>query len=123
MLEEVVIAEFKNLGRANRFKIRVRLVERHGAVVVDVRKAINGAFTRKGIELAPAMLERLHAQIPAILCRAMAHRARADADNPKTQPRRLSTSRRSISQSKPPRARHVLRPSPPRRARGLVRER
>ncbi len=120
MLEEVVIAEFKTLGTANRFKIRVRLVERHGAVVVDIRKAINGAFTPKGIELAPVMRERLHAQIPAILCRAMAHRARTDPGTPKAEPRRSSNPRRGTPRSRQTEVRRLLRPSPPRRAPGLV---
>jgi hypothetical protein len=66
------------------------------------------------------MLERLHAQIPAILCRAMAHRARTDPGTATAQPRLSSNPRRGAPRSRRTEVRRLLRPSLPRRASRLV---
>ena len=68
-MEEDVIAVFADLGIVNGARITVRLVYRRGQLLLDIRKMRNGAFMPQGIELPPALVRRLSAQLSAIIAK------------------------------------------------------
>jgi len=68
-MEERVLEVFNDLGIVNGARISVRLVQRRGQVVLDVRKVRGKAFMPQGIELPPALVRRLFAQLSAIIAR------------------------------------------------------
>ena len=68
-MEERVLQVFDDLGIVNGARVSVRLVQRKGRIVVDIRKVRGKAFMPQGIELPPALVRQLYAQLPAIIAK------------------------------------------------------
>lgn len=68
-MEERVLKVFDDLGIVNGARVSVRLVQRKGRIVGDIRKVRGTAFMPQGIELPPALVRRLLAQLPAIIAK------------------------------------------------------
>jgi hypothetical protein len=68
-MEEDVVAVFDDLGIVNGARISVRLVYRRGQLLLDIRKVRGKAFMPQGIELPPALVRRLFAQLSAIIAK------------------------------------------------------
>ena len=74
-MDETVLAEFEDLKTEGKTRIRIRLVERQGKVVFDIRKMINSVFMPQGLEFTPDILPRLVVQVVAMLQVEAMHRA------------------------------------------------
>ena len=83
MFQERGLMEFEDLRAEGATRVRVRLVERGGRRVFDVRKVRDGIFLRQGLEFTPEMLRRLVAQAKVLLQAETTHAQPGPAPRPR----------------------------------------